>query len=394
MNLLKKQPSVVLLLTIPLLFSCQILSRLQSTPTDSSQTSQGSGLVLEEREKAPTAEPEPEIEPEPQPTATPVPIQTAAGEAPPPLPSGNDGENGESESAENQDSSTSGPITFSSPAGYELTHFADWFVTDTFGQTVITNRESTLEVGGNLIDQPIIFVASGNADGISAPGLLTSVQRGLLLEGQLANVSPVVPLNRPSASGVRTVQRLILPEGRMDVTTEVLINGDLYTVAIGLLPEGASQNEQDSLRLIMESITLTTNTFDLTAADYGLTAEGITDLNLALAESRPLPTEPQPLAFGINQIDLEPGNAAYLSFNLAEQTDISLIVSPTGPGLDLTIDLLNGAGESILLGDAYTDSVGAGLAERLEDIQLEAGTYSLLVRGYGLTGGPITIELR
>lgn len=394
MNLPKKQPSVVLLFTIPLLFSCQILSRFQSTPADSSQTNQGSGLVLEEREKVPTAEPEPETDPEPQPTATPVPIQTAAGEAPPPLPSGNDGENGDSESTEDQDSLASGPITFISPAGYELTHFADWFVVDTFGQTVITNRESALEVGGNLIDQPIIFIASGDTDGVSAPGLLNTVQRELLLEGQLANVSPVVPLNRPSASGVRTVQRLILPEGRMDVTTEVLVSGDLYTVAIGLLPEGASQNERDSLRLIMESVTLTKNTFDLTAADYGLTAEGLTDLNLALAESRPLPAEPQPISFGVNQIDLEPGNAAYLSFNLVEQTDISLIVSPTAAGLDLTIDLLNGAGESILLGDAFADSVGAGLAERLEDIQLEAGTYSLLVRGYGLTGGPITVELR
>ncbi len=395
MNLLRKRQSLLLLFTIPLLLSCQLLSRFQSSSTESPQATTEVFAVIEEREPA-TAEPSQEpatiIEPTVAPTQ-PAPSQDEENQ-PPPLPANNLGEGEDNATAESAGSDSNGATIYKSPAGYELSHFADWFVADYFGQTIISNNEAALEQGGDLINQPIILIASGNTNGQSAAGLLNAVQRELLIDGQLAPVSPVSPINRPSASGVRSVQRLILPEGNMEVTTEALINGDLYTVAIGLLPEGISQNERDSLRLILESITHTANTFSLTAADYGLTADGVTELNQSLFTTQLGATQTQEIDFGVNQLNVEPGNSALLPFTLAEQADISIVVSPSSSGFDLTVDLQDGAGESILQGGLFLDNGGAGSAERLEDIQLEAGTYTLVVRGFGLTGGSFSVELR
>lgn len=368
----------LILFTIPLLLSCQLTSLIGSEDTTENPLTQpvetevvSTELEVDEAASSSTEEPEP------------TPTSETATNSPPALPSSN---------VEKEVVETSGSIVFQSPAGYELTHFADWIVADYFGQTIITNNEATLENGGALVDQPILIIASGDTQGQSAPGILSSVHRELLNQGRLVPVSPVIPLTRPSGKGLSSQQRILLPEGNIDVISEVLINDGLYTVAIGLLPENTSKIETDSLSLMMESVTLVKGSFDLTKSQYGFSPNGMNQLNQILFQVRPVPEPSKELVVGQTQASVAPTGGTILTFSITEPTTVNLTVIPANVSFDVTVDLLAENNSSLLSGGNALDAAGAGDAERIQAIPLEPGNYRLLVRGFALTGGAFTVE--
>ena len=373
------RPISFLFYCLPILFGCQLTSLLENTaappaePAPTVEILPTRSTATQPADPAPTNPPAEPDNPTPTSPALP-PTETAA-------------------ITDNTDSIAADNIVFVSPGGYQLSHPNSWVAADYFGQTAVTNNAAALDNGSALIDQPMLLIAAGSADGQTAVTILNNVQQELLGDGKLVPISPVLPISSGEAKGMKSTQRLNLPEGALEITTMTLVQGELYVTAVGMIPENTPDTEVAQIEEIIESIQLNSDQYKSTAADYELSAEQITEMNQDLAALRPIPEESLRIDLGETQATLKPADSLAFEFMTDGVNPLNLRVSPDNTNFDLTLDLVDSLGNTILPAGKLLDNGRAGEAESINGLQLAAGSYRIIVRGFGFTGGPFTVSL-
>ncbi|MFT7584518.1 MAG: hypothetical protein ACI9EW_000935 [Cellvibrionaceae bacterium] len=292
-------------------------------------------------------------------------------------------------------------LMYKSLAGYQFEHPSEWSVSDYFGQTVITNDSVVLNSGGLLNNQILLLIASGSVEvsGPSAEELMVAAQQDILSEylayGNLALISAVEPLTQNGSSGVQaTYQLLNTDDENLFIRTTSLINQDLYVVSIAIMLEADKASFDDPLSRILQSIELTADRYLINAADYQLTQTDLKTLNQDLSESAELPDSAQMINLDEtvdSQVGL--GGATVFQFTVASDLTLGLTATPLNTSFDLTVDIIDGSGNSIL-SDGLIDNGLRGETESIASVAIPAaGDYQIVIRGFGLSSGEFSLTL-
>lgn len=290
-------------------------------------------------------------------------------------------------------------IVFESGAGYSFTYPNGWAVSDYFGQTIAANDPAVFDAAELMSGQLLLLVTAGTVgtNGPSVEQIMVTVQEdllaGYLVEGRLSQLSAFDLSNQRGSSGIESTYLLETNDAKnLFVHTISLIRGDLYVVAIGLVPEEDQQLQEQVLIQVLESVELTADHYLADAADYGLTQPELKGLDGELTSGLELPDPLKVIEFGETIAVVGRDGVVVLQFSAVADTSITLLLTPNNAGFDPAFDVIDSNNESILA-DGKVDDGLAGEAESA-DLKIPAtGNYRIVIRGFGFSGGEFELQL-
>ena len=283
-------------------------------------------------------------------------------------------------------------VLFDNPAGYQLIHPADWRAQDVLGQTVLTPIGVDLTQLHAINEHPLVLIAAGPAAGRTAEELSVDIPKALLNDDRLTPVE-VQSIVRGDAQGARAIQVLMRGEETVESVVEAVIREQLFAVALAIMPENTAESDKVAMETILASVSLTKSQFELHPAEYDLSAKRVDALNRSLSDTQNLAGGGEPLTWGESVGRVAAGEAAVYTFAVEEAIFFNLEVVPSSPDFDVTVDLLDSVGNSVLPDSQLLDESAAGEAESLSAVQLSSGNYVLVVRGFALTGGSFALNV-